>query len=135
MYARMKELWHNSTVNNDQQLHLCCSGKHLSGKKRKEKTTPFGVNLMRSQILYQAAQTCQPVPDSDLLWATVAHCQVQIDRCLQLQQRWMSDPVSACVSLQEVACVRVDKETRVFKHTCVCMCTPVFTGTLQGVCT
>ncbi len=25
-------------------------------KKRKEKTTPFGVNLMRSQVLYQAAQ-------------------------------------------------------------------------------
>ena len=27
-----------------------------SEKKRKEKTTPFGVNLMRSQVLYQAAQ-------------------------------------------------------------------------------
>ncbi len=25
-------------------------------KKRKEKTTPFGVNLMRSQVLYRAAQ-------------------------------------------------------------------------------
>jgi len=25
-------------------------------KKRKEKTTPFGVNLMRSQVLYWAAQ-------------------------------------------------------------------------------
>ncbi len=24
--------------------------------KRKEKTTPFGVNLMRSQVLYRAAQ-------------------------------------------------------------------------------
>ena len=88
MYARMKELWHNSTVNNDQQLHLCCSCKHLSRKERKEKTTPFGVNLMRSQILCRAAKTCQPVPDSDPLWATVAHCQVQIDWCSQLQQRW-----------------------------------------------
>ena len=32
---------------------------HLSAliqeKKRKEKTTPFGVNLTRSQVLYQAA--------------------------------------------------------------------------------
>ena len=26
-------------------------------KKRKEKTTPFGGNLMRSQVLYWAAQT------------------------------------------------------------------------------
>ena len=26
-------------------------------KKRKEKTTPFGVKLMRSQVLYQAAQS------------------------------------------------------------------------------
>jgi hypothetical protein len=25
-------------------------------KIRKEKTTPFGVNLMRSQVLYRAAQ-------------------------------------------------------------------------------
>ncbi len=25
-------------------------------KKRKEKTTPFSVNLMRSQVLYRAAQ-------------------------------------------------------------------------------
>ncbi len=32
------------------------SGKHAAEKKRKEKTTPFGVNLMRSQVLYRAAQ-------------------------------------------------------------------------------
>ena len=25
-------------------------------KKRKEKTTPFGVNLTRSQVIYRAAQ-------------------------------------------------------------------------------
>ena len=34
-------------------------------KKRKEKTTPFGVNLMRSPVIYQAAQdqynTCDTV--------------------------------------------------------------------------
>jgi hypothetical protein len=33
--------------------------KHRPGnwtEKRKEKTTPFGVNLMRSQVLYRAAQ-------------------------------------------------------------------------------
>ena len=30
-------------------------------KKRKEKTTPFGVNLMRSQILYPAAQGLKDV--------------------------------------------------------------------------
>ena len=28
----------------------------MSEKKRKEKTTPFGVSLMRSQVLYRAAQ-------------------------------------------------------------------------------
>ncbi len=31
----------------------------LQEKKRIEKTTPFGVNLMRSQVLYQAAQVAQ----------------------------------------------------------------------------
>ena len=29
---------------------------HQSGEKRKEKTTPFSVNLMSSQVLYRAAQ-------------------------------------------------------------------------------
>ena len=29
-------------------------------KKRKEKTTPFGVSLMRSQVLYRAAQASKP---------------------------------------------------------------------------
>jgi len=33
-----------------------------SGEKRKEKTTPFGGNLMRSQVLYRAAQ----VPSGDM---------------------------------------------------------------------
>ena len=33
-------------------------------KKRKEKTTPFGVNLMRSQVVYRAAQGGEPCIDS-----------------------------------------------------------------------
>ena len=33
------------------QLH-----KHFNQEKRKERTTPFGANLMRSQVLYRAAQ-------------------------------------------------------------------------------
>jgi hypothetical protein len=33
-------------------------------KNRKEKTTPVGVNLMRSQVLYSAAQTlAREVPE------------------------------------------------------------------------
>ncbi len=37
--------------------HQQCMGScQLLEKKRKEKTTPFGVNLMRSQVLYRAAQ-------------------------------------------------------------------------------
>ena len=32
-------------------------------KSRKEKTTPFGVNLMRSQVLYWAAQRCKTLDD------------------------------------------------------------------------
>jgi hypothetical protein len=35
---------------------LLCHTHLLSEKQRKEKTTPFGVNLMRSQILHRAAQ-------------------------------------------------------------------------------
>jgi len=34
---------------------------------RKEKTTPFGVNLMRSQVLYRAAQDEQQHVDVDRL--------------------------------------------------------------------
>ena len=34
------------------------AGSHwLLEKKRKEKTKPFGANLMRSQVLYRAAHT------------------------------------------------------------------------------
>jgi len=34
---------------------------------KKEKTTPFGVNLMRSQVLYQAAQL-QTFKFNEQLW-------------------------------------------------------------------
>ena len=34
-------------------------------EKRKEKTTPFGVNLMRSQVLYRAAQEVIWIINSD----------------------------------------------------------------------
>ena len=33
--------------------HMCAE------KKRKEKTAHFGVNLLRSQVLYRAAQVCR----------------------------------------------------------------------------
>ena len=33
----------------------CDSTYHAAEKERKEKTTPFGVNLMRSQVSYRAA--------------------------------------------------------------------------------
>jgi len=32
-------------------------GKERKRKERKGKTTPFGINLMRSQVLYRAAQS------------------------------------------------------------------------------
>ena len=42
------------------QLTSCVSSKkaetHQQGKKRQEKTTPFGVSWMRSPVTYQAAQ-------------------------------------------------------------------------------
>jgi hypothetical protein len=37
-------------------MHSLQQSAALAVKKRKEKTTPFGVNLMRSQVLYRAAQ-------------------------------------------------------------------------------
>ena len=36
--------------------HTIQQKKKRKKKKRKEKTTPFGVKLMRSQVLYWAAQ-------------------------------------------------------------------------------
>jgi hypothetical protein len=35
---------------------LLKSNSTIADQKRKEKIMPFGVNLMRSQVLYQAAQ-------------------------------------------------------------------------------
>ena len=37
----------------------CLACPHSAGEKRKERTTPFGVNLMRSQVLYRAAHILQ----------------------------------------------------------------------------
>ena len=42
-------------------------------RTRKEKTTPFGVNLMRSQVLYQAAQA-----KSQCEVAAVKHCAAMV---------------------------------------------------------
>jgi len=40
------------------QVHTCNPTRetHSDVQKRKKKTTPFGVNIMRSQVLYWAAQ-------------------------------------------------------------------------------
>ncbi len=38
------------------QVRLDPGFVHAPELERKEKTTPFGVNLMRSQVLYRAAQ-------------------------------------------------------------------------------
>ncbi len=38
------------------KLWLVLSPRDVENKKRKEKTTPSGVDLMISQVLYQAAQ-------------------------------------------------------------------------------
>ncbi len=49
--------------------------------ERKEKTTPFGVNLMRSQALYQAVQVFRcslgTVPLTPGLYASMASCDLQ----------------------------------------------------------
>jgi len=53
-----------STAADVDAVHDARNGKlaNYSGnawtRKRKEKTTPFGVNSMRSQVLYPAAQEC-----------------------------------------------------------------------------
>ena len=41
------------------RLLMVCSSTRALGTVQKEKTTPFGVNLMRSQVLYRAAQPVQ----------------------------------------------------------------------------
>jgi len=37
-------------------------------KKRKEKSTPFGVNLLRSPVLYRAAQSLKPLHIANVDW-------------------------------------------------------------------
>jgi len=44
----------------DGRPYVACSWN--AAKKRKEKTTPFGVNLMRSQVLYLPRGTLQTIP-------------------------------------------------------------------------
>ena len=49
----------------EQHMHkteLVASSLQAVGKDRKETTTPFGVNLMRSQVLYQAAKYYTGLP-------------------------------------------------------------------------
>ncbi len=49
---------------------------HPSERKGEEmkKTTPFGVNLMESQILYQAAQGASPFMSVCFTWVDAAEC-------------------------------------------------------------
>lgn len=49
----------NSTELRSRNLARPFSAAAAQGENRKEKTTPLGVNLTRSQITYQAAQTAQ----------------------------------------------------------------------------
>jgi hypothetical protein len=61
-------------------------------KKRKEKTTPFGANLMRSQVLCRAAQVrhdgtanaailMHVIQSAQSLWNVMQHCQAH---CLSM---------------------------------------------------
>jgi len=55
--------------------------KKRKEKKRKENTTPFGVNLMRSQVLYRAAQVVRPY---------IASCRQPVPiAVLTLQLSWL----------------------------------------------
>ncbi len=61
----------------------CCSVSyifHKAAKKRKEKTTPFSVNLMRSQVLYQAAQAWSSQHNVSIVLIQV-HCLVAGASC------------------------------------------------------
>ena len=50
--------YHENCFTSAQGKHK--SHSHTKEQRRKEYTIPFGVNLMRSQVLYQAAQESQP---------------------------------------------------------------------------
>ena len=48
-------------------------------KKRKENTTPFGVNLMRSQVLYRAAHEPQAVQGASTLTGVPTDCNMHTE--------------------------------------------------------
>ena len=60
-------------------------------KKRKEKTTPFGINLMRSQVLYRAAQerACNNMQKTSFLMKSLQRstCKDHDKRVCLLHQR------------------------------------------------
>jgi len=57
-----------------------------SGEKRKEKTTPFGGNLMRSQVLYRAAQ----VPSGDIYKVSkLLAARRLLECCLEVLKWWL----------------------------------------------
>lgn len=64
-------------------------------KARKEKTTPFGVNLLKSQVLYWAAQVqhCNHINDVVLAWDL--HCISKIRHWNNLSCRQVSFQVHA----------------------------------------
>ena len=60
-----------------------------NGKKRKEKTTPVGVSLMRSQVVYRAAQGSKwqcvlaaTAPDMQLMKVLTYFCEPVFQSCL-----------------------------------------------------
>ena len=65
-----------------QDKHLFDKSKaslHSLAMIRKEKTTPFGVNVMRSPVLHRAAQGLHSLPDSPMYYLT-SHA-IDADRC------------------------------------------------------
>ncbi len=68
-----------------------------SEKKSKEKTTPFGVNLMRSQVLYRAAQAAARsygCTNSHTLATDNYGCACVCIACLRKRHRRSTMPVS-----------------------------------------
>jgi len=58
IFSRLYQALQQPVVSSQRSLttNSLLKAVYLSEKKRTEQTTPFGVNLMRSQVLYQAAQ-------------------------------------------------------------------------------
>ncbi len=70
-----------------QNLHIWCALCNKIGKE-KEKTTPFGINSMRSQVLYQAAQEQQ----NNMLWEFYVHSPTRGEnRCTPAGNRFQTD--------------------------------------------